>query len=74
MSLRKLKLAAGAGEPDDVLALRIDVVACAEIWADQLRSPHKDDFEWAEKLDEMEEKLYRATCRYQAAVARRRRA
>jgi hypothetical protein len=57
---------------DDVLALRIDVVACAEQWTDQLRSPHKDDFEWADKLDELEEKLYRAVCRYQAAVAKRR--
>ncbi len=64
-TLRHLKLAAQAGEPDDVLALRIDVVAAAVAWYEAL--PIADPM----ALDDAETSLERAVRRYQRAVKRR---
>lgn len=70
-SIRQLKIASDAGEPDSVLALRIDVVAAAVEWHDiaskGMRRPG-----WLADLDDAEFKLERAVRRYKFALKRRR--
>lgn len=61
-SVRHLKFAAGAGEPDAVPARRIDVVAAAEEWQ---RASVSGDYE---RLDKSEFKLDQAVRRYRNAV------
>jgi hypothetical protein len=64
-SVRHLKVAAGAGEPDTALARRIDVISAAQAWALTL---YKDDEVAAANA---EQKLYDAVRRYNCALARR---
>lgn len=70
-TVRKLQLAANAGEPDSVLARRIDVVmrACAlvDAWRRFGTKTHTD-------LDMPEHKLEVAVRRYKGAVKNRERA
>lgn len=64
-SIRKLKIAADAGEPDSVLALRIDVVQAAVVWYDTLN-------EWnTGLLESAEDKLEVAVRKYKAALKKR---
>lgn len=67
-SVRRLQLIANAGEPDSVLALRIDVViaACAlvEAWGKFSTKNHMD-------IDPLEHKLEIAVRRYRGAVKQR---
>jgi ribosome-associated translation inhibitor RaiA len=64
-TVNQFKLAANAGEPDSVLALRIDVLKAATDWYDTLAS---GDFE---RIDAAETKLERAVRKYKAAVKHR---
>ncbi len=63
MTPSRLKLIANAGEPDDVLALRIDVVLRAVEWYEAL-----GDFA---AVDDAEIALERAVRKYRRAVKRR---
>lgn len=71
-TVKQLKIAANAGEPDSVLALRIDVIIAAVAWYNAL---HKGDTiidsDWAGQLDEAEAKLETVVRRYKAALKRR---
>lgn len=61
----------GGGEPDNVLALRIDVVAAAVAWKKTFRRA-LDSSQAMAAHDECEEVLYRAVSRYNVAVKKRR--
>jgi len=65
-STRSLKLSANAGDPDAVLALRIDVVAAAVAWYEAMAQSDVD------VLDQTEMRLERAVRRYRRALAKRR--
>jgi hypothetical protein len=64
-SIRRLKLTHDAGEADDVLALRIDVVGAATAWAHSLTGDEV-------AIVAAEGRLYRAVRRYEGAVRRRK--
>lgn len=64
-TVNQLKLAANAGDPDSVLALRIDVVKAACEWFEAITVGD------SEKLDDAELALERAARKYKAAVKRR---
>lgn len=70
-TLRQLKIAANIGEPDSVLALRIDVVTAAVSWYEVLHENKNTDWIWADKLDEAESKLEVAVRRYKTAIRKR---
>ena len=67
-SVRKLRMAAGAGEPDSVLALRIDLVAAAVLWSEA-----HGDYEKSTAMQRAlrEDRLILACERYKRAVRRR---
>lgn len=70
-SVRQLRLAAGAGETDDVLARRIDVVTAALAWQKTyLKASDGTRQEFAHAQNEG--LLYQAVCLYQGAVKARR--
>lgn len=66
---RQLRIVAGAGEPDDVLALRIDVVkaACELVKAWGCGQAFNT------QIDDAERKLELVVHRYKAAMKRRKR-
>lgn len=64
-SLKSLRLVVTAGEPDSVLALRIDVVSAAQLWYDAYQG---DDYAVVERA---EKKLVNAIRKYRRAVDRR---
>jgi hypothetical protein len=68
-TVRKLQLAANAGEPDSVLARRIDVVAAAvkvvDAWSTFGTTTDLS------QLDELENKLTLAVRRYKSALKNR---
>lgn len=64
-TINQLKVAGGAGEPDSVLALRIDVIKASLEWSDAV---HTSDFD---KIYDAENKLLRAVYKYRAAIKRR---
>lgn len=71
MSLRRLKMIAGAGEPDDVIPLRIDIVTIAG----QLRDAVSDtQSPWSVRehlINQCHDALCRAVNRYRSAIKRR---
>lgn len=66
-SIRRLRVVANAGEPDEVLARRIDVVKAAQEWYDAHDS---EDYTLHDVADD---KLERAVRSYRRALARRQR-
>lgn len=69
-SIRKLKMIQGAGDPDDVLARRIDVVAAAEKWYDVQSLQDRKREDWV-KIEDADDTLKQAVRRYRAAVKSR---
>jgi len=67
-SIRKLRVVANSGEPDEVLARRIDVVKAAQEWYDA-----HDRSEDLDAMDRTEDTLRSAVRRYRRALARRQR-
>lgn len=76
-SIRQLKMIHGAGEPDSVLARRIDVVKAAEAYCDAIGSKEAlelYDQSWAaydHALTEARDKLEVAVRRYRRAIKAR---
>lgn len=76
-SIRKLKMLHGAGEPDSVLARRIDVVKAAEAYVDAIGSKEAlalYDKSWPaydHALEEAKDKLETAVRRYRRALKER---
>lgn len=64
-SVRRLKVVAGAGDPDDFLVLRSDVVAAAVGWQEACHSG--DEI----RVANAEERLAKIVSKYRAAVRRR---
>lgn len=75
MSLRRLAIVAGAGDPDDALALRIDVVAAAvkvtRAIDKQTRSKQSEQLYLQGEVDLAVSDLHQKTKRYMAACRRR---
>lgn len=73
MSTRHLRVAAGAGDPDDVLAMRIDVVAAAKALVAAVDSKGLTDTEWHVEVEKATDNIYRKAKRYMRACERRQR-
>lgn len=69
-TIAHLKTAGGAGAPDSVLAIRIDVIAAALKWAHTLMHV-TDSVESRFEHDMKEEELYRTILRYKYALRNR---
>jgi len=70
-TLRQLRIAHGAGDPDPCLALRIDVVAAAERLATALEAPSTIWHVYSAGIDEAPEHLHLAVKRLRRARAKR---
>jgi hypothetical protein len=73
-TLRKLRLIANAGDPDDILVLRISVVEAAmRVLKAYDHRKGVNDFVWSDNVDNAVSRLVTVTRRYKAAVRRRER-
>lgn len=72
VSTRHLRVAAGAGDPDDALALRIDVVAAAKALVAAVDAKGLTAIEWHVEVENATDEIYRITKRYMRACERRK--
>lgn len=72
-SVQRLRILAGAGDPDDVLSRRIDVVAAAVALVDSWTGGKMDGAHLA-AIDGAEDRLAIAVRRYKTSLRRRQRA
>lgn len=71
VTIRQLQLIANAGDPDDVLARRIDVVAAALAWHETAKMGYDNEAD-RERVDVAAAKLDRACRRYKRAIRQRK--
>jgi hypothetical protein len=72
MNTRHLRIAAGAGDPDDVLTLRIDVVTAAKALVAAVDAKGLTETEWHAEVEKATDDVYRKAKNYMHACARRK--